>query len=292
VFIDGFVAKDGSRLPLIVQKSDEGYLYATTDLAAIRYRVGELKANRVLYVVDARQGLHFQMVFECARRAGFAPENVRLEHIAFGTMMGPDGRPFKTREGGTVKLMDLLDEAEKRAFDLVSAKSGDLSEDERRSIARIVGIGAVKYADLSQNRTSDYVFSWDKMLSLDGNTAPYMQYAYARIRSIFRKGGHEAEDHRKYDKPIALTMPQELALAKAVLRFPEFLDRALEDYRPNVLAAYLYDLAGAFTAFYDACPVIQSEEPTRSGRLKLCDLAARVMQRGLALLGIETAERM
>jgi arginyl-tRNA synthetase len=287
-----FVSKEGDPLPLIVQKSDEGYLYATTDLAAIRYRVNELHASRVLYVVDARQSLHFQMVFECARRAGFAPENVRLEHIAFGTMMGPDGRPFKTREGGTVKLMDLLDEAEKRAFDLVSAKSPDLSEDERKSIARIAGIGAVKYADLSQNRTSDYIFSWDKMLSLDGNTAPYMQYAYARIRSIFRKGGHEAEGHRADAAPIALAAPQELALAKAVLRFPEFLDRALEDYRPNVLAAYLYDLAGAFTAFYDACPVIQSEEPVRSERLKLCDLTARVIQRGLALLGIETAERM
>jgi len=297
-----FLAKDGTPLPLIVQKSDEGYLYATTDLAAIGFRTGffpEISggtksphANRILYVVDARQSLHFQMVFECARRAGFAPENVRLEHIAFGTMMGPDGRPFKTRDGGTVKLMDLLDEAEKRAFDLVSAKSGDLSEDERRSIARIVGIGAVKYADLAQNRTSDYIFSWDKMLSLDGNTAPYMQYAYARIRSIFRKGGHEAEAHRADAAPIALAAPQELALAKAVLRFPEFLDRALEDYRPNILAAYLYDLAGAFTAFYDACPVIQSEEPLRSERLKLCDLAARVIQRGLALLGIETAERM
>ncbi len=303
-----FVSKDGDPLPLIVQKSDEGYLYATTDLAAIAFRTGNLpppdnpqsairnpqspRAGRILYVVDARQSLHFQMVFECARRAGFAPEGVRLEHIAFGTMMGPDGRPFKTRDGGTVKLMDLLDEAEKRAYDLVSAKSGDLSETERKSIARIVGIGAVKYADLSQNRTSDYIFSWDKMLSLDGNTAPYMQYAYARIRSIFRKGGHEAEGHRADAAAIALAAPQELALSKAVLRFPEFLDRALEDYRPNVLAAYLYDLAGAFTAFYDACPVIQSEEPVRSERLKLCDLTARVIHRGLALLGIETAERM
>ena len=215
-----------------------------------------------------------------------------MEHIAFGTMMGADGKPFKTREGGTVKLMDLLDEAEKRAFDLVSAKSTDLAEDERRAIARIVGIGAVKYADLAQNRTSDYVFSWAKMLSLDGNTAPYMQYAYARIRSIFRKGGHEAEQHRADAAPIPLGTPQELALAKTILRFAEVLDRALEDYRPNVLAAYLYDLAGAFTAFYDACPVIQSEEPLRSTRLKLCDLTARVMARGLGLLGIETIERM
>jgi arginyl-tRNA synthetase len=296
-----FVAKDGTPLPLIVQKSDEGYLYATTDLAAIRYRVRELKANRVLYVVDARQSLHFAMVFECARQAGFAPPGVALQHIAFGTMMGSDGRPFKTREGGTVKLMDLLDEAEKRALDLVTRKNADdvaagraqpLSDEEKRGIAHKVGIGAVKYADLSQNRTSDYVFSWEKMLSLDGNTAPYMQYAYARVRSIFRKGGHEAEDHRADAAPIPLGTPQELALAKAVLRFPETLERALEDYRPNILAAYLYDLAGAFTAFYDACPVIQSQEPTRSNRLKLCDLTARVIQMGLGLLGIETAERM
>ena len=306
VFLPGFVAKDGSPLPLIVQKSDEGYLYATTDLAAIAFRTGfdrrfatleetgaqSPHAARVLYVVDARQAQHFQMVFACARLAGFAPESVALEHIAFGTMMGADGKPFKTRTGGTVKLMDLLDEAETRAFDLVTAKSPDVPEDERRRIARIVGIGAVKYADLSQNRTSDYVFSWEKMLSLDGNTAPYMQYAYARVRSIFRKGGHEAEGHRADAAPIPIEDPKELALAKAILRFAEVLGRALEDYRPNVLAAYLYDLAGAFTAFYDACPVIQSEEPLRSRRLKLCDLTARVIARGLGLLGIETTERM
>jgi len=296
-----FVAKDGSPLPFIVQKSDEGYLYATTDLAAIRYRVGELHANRILYVVDARQSLHFQMLFACARKSGFAPPDVALVHVAFGTMMGPDGRPFKTREGGTVKLMDLLDEAEKRAYELVTRKNEEdvaagraqsLAENERRDIARKVGIGAVKYADLSQSRTSDYVFSWDKMLSLDGNTAPYMQYAYARVRSIFRKGGHEAEEHRGDAAPIAVDAPAELALAKMILRFPEAIDRTLEDYRPNVLAAYLYDLAQAFTAFYDACPVIQSEEPTRANRLKLCDLTARVIHRGLYLLGIETAERM
>jgi arginyl-tRNA synthetase len=292
VFIPGFVAKDGSPLPLIVQKSDEGYLYATTDLAAIRYRAGELHADRVLYVVDARQAQHFQMVFACARLAGFAPESVALEHIAFGTMMGADGKPFKTRDGGTVKLMDLLDEAVTRARQLLDAKSPELDANERENIARIVGIGAVKYADLSQNRTSDYVFSWEKMLSLDGNTAPYMQYAYARIRSIFRKGGHEAEQHRADAAPIPPGSPQELALAKMILRFAEVLGRALEDYRPNVLAAYLYDLAGAFTAFYDACPVLQSEEPLRSCRLKLCDLAARVIERGLGLLGIETIERM
>jgi len=316
-----FLAQDGTPLPLIVQKSDEGYLYATTDLAAIAFRTGCLpeirnppfdfahgpepvegqsairnsnspRAGRILYVVDARQALHFQMVFAVARAADFAPERIRLEHIAFGTMMGENGRPFRTREGGTVKLMDLLDEAERRARDLVDQKSPGLSEDERKEIARKVGIGAVKYADLAQNRTSDYVFSWEKMLSLDGNTAPYLQYAYTRIRSIFRRGGHEAETQRCDSSPIPLAAPEELALGKMLLRFPETLSRALEDYRPSVLATYLFDLAQAFTAFYNACPVIQSDEPTRSARLKLCDLAARILSKGLYLLGIDTAERM
>jgi len=333
-----FVAKDGNPLPLIVKKSDDGYLYATTDLAAIGFRTGffaELPAGpksqravsphaaRILYVVDARQALHFKMVFETARRAGFAkPDTPQekgtvLEHIAFGTMMGPDGRPFKTREGGTVKLMDLLQEAERRALDLVSAKNAadvaedrakPLAPDQMKEIARKIGIGAVKYADLAQNRTSDYVFSWEKMLALDGNTAPYMQYAYARVRSIFRKAWTEAgspdrgdseaaiaakEDELHRDAaPIPLAGPQEVALARKVLQFAEIIDRTLDDYRPNILAAYLYDLAGAFTAFYDACPVIQSKDPTRTARLKLCDLTARVMRRGLGLLGIETAERM
>ena len=296
-----FVAKDGTPLPLLVQKSDEGYLYATTDLAAIRYRVSQLHADRILYVVDARQSLHFQQVFAAARLAGLAPPGVALEHVAFGTMMGADGKPFKTREGGTVKLMALLDEAEKRALDLVTQKNAEdvaagrtqpLPDEQKKDIARIVGIGAVKYADLAQNRTSDYIFSWEKMLSLDGNTAPYMQYAYARVRSIFRKGEHEAEAHRADPSPIALDSPQELALGKTLLRFPETLDRAIEDYRPNILAAYLYDLAGAFTAFYDACPVLQSKEDVRAARLKLCDLTARIIQRGLGLLGIETIERM
>jgi len=303
VFLPGFTAKDGTPLPLIVQKSDEGYLYSTTDLAAIAFRtgyIGELAdgsksphADRVLYVVDARQALHFRMLFECAYQADFAERGKhKLEHVAFGTMMGPDGKPFKTREGGTVKLMDLLDQAEERAYTLVGEKSPKLSEAERREIARIVGIGAVKYADLAQNRTSDYVFSWDKMLSLAGNTAPYMQYAYARVRSIFRKGGHEAEDHRADAGPIPLVAPEELALGKRLLRFPETLDRALEGYQPNVVAAYLYDLAQAFTAFYEACPVLKSEAPVRRARLRLCDLVARVIAKGLDLLGIEVADRM
>ncbi|MBL7139881.1 MAG: arginine--tRNA ligase [Planctomycetes bacterium] len=318
-----FANKDGDPLPLIVQKSDEGYLYSTTDLAAIAFRTGCLpeirnpksqirnetspKASRILYVVDARQALHFQMVFECAYQAGFAKRGEHdLVHVAFGTMMDENGRPFKTREGGTVKLMDLLDEAERRARDLVDQKQTDLSrrdpngpdgqaglsDEERRDIARKVGIGAVKYADLSQNRTSDYVFSWDKMLSLQGNTAPYMQYAYARVRSIFRKGEHDEAETRRDAAPIPVPEAAEAALGKAILQFPETLDRALADYRPNILAAYLYDLAQAFTAFYDACPVLKSDEPTRTHRLKLCDLTARVMHRGLDLLGIETAERM
>jgi arginyl-tRNA synthetase len=296
-----FVNKEGEPLPLIVQKSDEGYLYSTTDLAAIRFRVNELKASRILYTVDARQALHFQQVFACARQAGFAKPETVLEHIAFGTMMGNDGKPFKTREGGTVKLMDLLDEAEKRAYELVSQKNaGDveagkaepLTEDQKNDIAHKIGIGAVKYADLSQNRTSDYVFSWEKMLALDGNTAPYMQYAYARVRSIFRKGAHAAETLRGDSGPISLDDPKEQALAKKVLQFAETLDRALDDYRPNIVAAYLYDLAQAFTGFYDACPVLSSPEPLRTNRLKLCDLTARTIQRGLNLLGIETAERM
>lgn len=305
---DLFLAKDGSPLPFIVQKSDEGYLYATTDLAAIRYRCGTGpdaapwgRADRILYVVDARQALHFRMLFAVAREAGFAPEGVALEHIAFGTMMGADGRPFKTREGGTVKLMALLKEAEKLAEALVTQKNAEdvaagraepFSEEQRKDIARIVGIGAVKYADLSQNRTSDYVFTWDKMLSLQGNTAPYMQYAYARVRSIFRKGSHDAQADRRDDAPIEVAAPAELGLAKAILGFAETVDRAVEDYRPNILAAYLYDLAQAFTAFYDACPVLKSEPSVRIHRLKLCDLTARIMERGLGLLGIETADRM
>jgi len=310
VFLPGFTAKDGSPLPLIIQKSDEGYLYATTDLAAIAFRTGYIEeladgksphADRILYVVDARQALHFRMVFECAYQAEFAKRGKHeLIHVAFGTMMGPDGRPFKTREGGTVKLMDLLDEAEKRAYDLVTAKNAEdvaaeraepLTEDRRREVARIVGIGAVKYADLAQNRTSYYVFSWEKMLSLAGNTAPYMQYAYARVRSIFRKAGLAAAGTAAV-QPIPLEAAEELALGKMLLRFPETLERALDGYQPNVVAAYLYDLAQAFTAFYEACPVLKSEPAVRRARLRLCDLVARTIAKGLSLLGIAVADRM
>ena len=299
VFLVQFKGKDGELLPMIVQKSDEGYLYATTDLAAIRYRCGTgpekpawAPADRILYVVDARQSLHFQMLFAVAKHpeVHFAPENVSLEHVGFGTMMGADGRPFKTRTGGTVKLMDLLDEAEVRALAFVTEKNPDLPEDQRRQIARAVGIGAVKYADLSQNRSSDYVFSWDKMLSLDGNTAPYMQYAYARVRSIFRKGLTEAG---KLAGVICLAEPAERVLGLKLAQFPETVETVTRDCLPSVLCGYLYDLAGAFMGFYESCPVLKApDEASRASRLLLCEFTARTIQTGLDLLGIETIEQM
>jgi len=295
VFLDEFKAKDGSPLPLIVQKSDEGYLYATTDLAAVRYRVDELKADRILYVVDARQSLHFRMMFAVAKAAGFAPEDVSLEHVGFGMMLGPDNRPFKTREGGTVKLMDLIDEAERRAFDLVTEKNPDLPEDNRREIARTVGIGALKYADLAQNRTKDYVFSWNKMLSLEGNTAPYMQYAFARIHSIARKGGLDLADlvrEPAADEGFTLAEPAERRLAVALLQFAETVETVAADCLPHVLCGYLYRLAGAFMGFYETCPVLKAEQAVRASRLRLCALTAKVIKKGLGLLGIDTAERM
>ncbi|HUU92014.1 MAG TPA: arginine--tRNA ligase [Phycisphaerae bacterium] len=318
VFLDEFKAKDGSPLPLIVQKSDEGYLYATTDLAAIAFRTGNLpetanpsseirnpkspRAKRVLYVVDARQSLHFRMVFAVARAAGFASEDVSLEHVGFGMMLGPDSRPFKTREGGTVKLMDLIDEAEKRARTLLEEKQAELPEDQRTvsdtdkpEIARIVGIGALKYADLAQNRTKDYVFSWDKMLSLDGNTAPYMQYAFARIHSIARKGGLDLAEVAREPTPgeaFSLAEPAERRLAVALLQFPETVEAVAAECLPHVLCGYLYRLAGAFMGFYETCPVLKAEEPVRTSRLRLCALTAKVIEKGLGLLGIETAERM
>jgi arginyl-tRNA synthetase len=290
VFLEEFRDRDGQITPAIIRKSDGGYLYLTTDLAAVRYRANVLEADRILYVVDARQRLHLRQLFAISRAAGFAPEHVSLEHVAFGMMLGQDGRPFRTREGGTVKLTELLDEAEKRAFDLVSAKSPDLPEAQRRQIARAVGIGAVKYADLSQNRASDYVFSWDKMLSLEGNTAPYMQYAYARVQSIFRKGGLDASQAAGR---IALREPAERALALKLAQFPEVVDAVAHECLPNLLCGYLYDLAGAFMGFYESCPVLKAaDEASRTSRVLLCRLTARTIQAGLGLLGIETLEQM
>ena len=292
VFLEEFKGKgeDGADVPLIVQKSDGGYLYATTDLAGIRYRSGVLGADRVLYVTDSRQGMHFAQVFGVARQAGFAGAKVRLEHVPFGMMLGNDHRPFKTREGGTIKLTDLLTEAEQRAFELVTEKNPDIDENRRREIASIVGIGAVKYADLSQNRSSDYVFSWDKMLSMDGNTAPYMQYAYARVKSIFRKGGL---DESQAAGEIVLTEPAETNLAVKLAQLPETVQAVAVECLPNLLCAYLFDLAGAYMTFYEACPVLKADCPqARTSRLMLCLLTARTIKTGLQMLGIDTLEQM
>jgi len=283
---------EGCAVPFMVRKQDGGYKYETTDLAAIRFRVEDLRADRVLYVTDARQMQHFAMLFRAARLAGYAPERVELRHIPFGMVLGEDGKPLKTRSGETIRLRELLDEAEERARAIVDAKSPDLPEDERARIARIVGIGSIKYADLSQNVSSDYVFSWDKMLAMDGNTAPYLQYAYARVSSIFRKG-HIDRDALRRDAPaVRLDAPEELALAKALLRFPEAVETAAEEYRPNAMTAYLYDLAWRFTGFYGACPVLQADPGLRESRLLLALGTADRLRLGLDLLGIEVNERM
>ena len=290
VFLDEFTGRDDKPLPLIVQKSDGGYLYATTDLAALRFRVDRLKADRILYVTDSRQALHFAQVFAVARRAGLLPERVAVEHVPFGTMLGSDGRPFRTREGTSVKLMDLLEEAEQRAAVMVERKSPDLPAEQAEHIARVVGIGAVKYADLSMDRTSDYKFSWDKMLTLQGNTAPYMQYAYARVQSIFRKGAETGAGLA--GARIIVSEPGERELAKWVCRLDETLSAVADQCRPNILTAYLFDLASAFSTFYETCPVLKADPPVRASRLGLCELTARVIKLGLHLLGIDVIERM
>jgi len=281
---------DGYESPLIIQKTDGGYLYGTTDLAALRYRVDELHADRIIYVTDSRQSQHFAMVFAVGKKAGWA-EGVSLEHAPFGTMMGDDGKPFKTRTGGTVKLKDLLDEAEVRALALVTAKHPDLPEAQRKTIATAIGIGAVKYSDLSKDRNSDYVFSWDTMLAMDGNTGPYLQYAYARIKSIQRKA-QEGGLVASATQSITLESPFELNLAKHILRFGETIEVVARDLKPHLLCLYLYDLAGKFSSFYENCPVLKSEEPLRSSRLLLADLTARTLEKGLDLLGIEHPEQM
>lgn len=288
VFLPEFTGKDGEPLPVIIQKTDGGYLYATTDLAAVAYRSFTLQADRSLYVVDARQSLHFQQVFAVARAAGFASENISLEHIAYGTMMGKDGRPFKTRSGDTIKLVDLLDEAIRRAHELVAGKNPGLEDAAYSEIAEKVGIAAVKYADLSKNRTSDYVFDWSSMLSFEGNTAPYLMYAYARIRSILRKQESRLEN-------IQITTATEAAernLLLKILQLPEIVDMVARDCYPNFLCNYLYELAGLFMRFYESCPILKAEPELRDSRLALSALAAATLQQGLGLLGIETLEQM
>ena len=276
--------------PALIRKSDGGFNYTTTDLATLAHRLATWQPDEIIYVTDGRQQLHFQQLFATFRRWRPDTATAKLAHVWFGSILGEDGKPFKSRSGETVKLADLLDEAEERAFKVVSEKNPEAPEAERREIARVVGLGAVKYADLLPNRQSDYVFSWDKMLALSGNTAPYLQYAYARIRSIFRKSGLEISGF-KFEISDLLA-PEEIALAKHLLNFGLVLEAAAEEYRPNFICNYLYDLAGRFTGFYENCPVLKAEPSARASRLALCDLTARVLKQGLEVLGIETVEQM
>jgi arginyl-tRNA synthetase len=279
-------------LPAIIQKSDGAFNYSTTDLATLTYRLESWHPDEILYVTDGRQQLHFQQLFAAFRR--WHPEvNVKLAHVWFGSILGDDGKPFKTRSGEVVRLSDLLDEAQERAYKVVSDKSPDLPEEQRREIARVIGLGAIKYADLLPNRQSDYVFSWDKMLALHGNTAVYLLYAYARIRSIFRKGNLESEAvGQASPRAILLDAPQELAIAKHLLNFGLILEAVADEYRPNFLCNYLYELAGHFTSFFENCPVLKSEPEVRASRLLLIDLTAKVLKQGLSVLGINTLEQM
>jgi arginyl-tRNA synthetase len=286
----------GNDVPMIVQKKDGAFLYSTTDLATIQYRMSEWRPDAILYVVDHRQSLHFEQLFAVARLWGYS--EVELQHIGFGTVLGDDGRPFKTRSGKSVVLSGLLDEAVERAYAIVSQNDDSrpqsmLSDADRRQVAERIGIGAIKYADLAHNRTSDYVFSYDKMLAMTGNTAAYMQYSYARVRSIFTKGGLDESEIRNPKSEILLTTPQERALAIALLQLSETLDRVVADYRPNHLTAYLFELATRYSDFFENCPVLKAEtNALRSSRLVLCDLTARTIKLGLNLLGIEVVERM
>jgi len=284
------VSRDGQwhDNPALVRKADGGFNYTTTDLATLAYRVREFAPTQIVYVTDGRQQLHFRQLFASFRR--WQPEvAVGLAHVWFGAILGDDGKPFKTRSGDTVKLAELLDEAEERAFALVTEKNPDLPEADRREIARVTGLGAVKYADLLPNRQSDYVFSWDKMLSFQGNTAPYLQYSYVRTRSIFRKLEGEAP---ALAGPFEITEPAERALVVQLSRFAEELPRVLEDFRPNLLSNYLYETATSFHSFFEACPVLRAEGAARTTRLALCELTSRVIKEGLGLLGIGVPERM
>lgn len=292
VFIDELADKNGDPSVFIVQKAGGGYLYATTDLAAIRYRVKQLKANRILYFIDARQSLHMKQVFATARMAGWVPENTELLHCAYGTIMGEDGKPFKTRSGDTVKLSNLLNEAVDRARNLLQSKNTDLNDTEIQEIAEAVGIGAVKYADLSKTRTNDYVFDWDSMLSFEGNTAPYLQYAYTRIRSILRRAEVDESELAGYE--FAIQQPEERSLALAITGFADVVEQVGERAMPHELCNYLFDLSGRFMGFYESCPILKSDvsPEDRQSRLRLASLTSRVLRQGLDLLGIQTLERM
>jgi arginyl-tRNA synthetase len=295
VFLDELADKDGNPSPVIIQKQGGGYLYATSDLAALRYRSNELKADRLLYFIDARQALHMQQVFTVARKAQFINNTASLEHHAFGTMMGSDGKPFKTRTGGTVKLADLLDESIERAEKLVRNRSEEkgvsLSEAEYKEIGRKVGIGAIKYADLSKTRTNDYIFNWETMLSFEGNTAPYLQYAYTRIQSIFRKAKLTPE---QITGDIFLAHTDEKTLAMKLLQSIEIIEQISNDAYPHLLCNYLYDVASLYMRFYESCPILKEgiSEQEKNSRLQLCDATAATLKMGLEILGIEVMEKM
>ncbi|MBD8161281.1 arginine--tRNA ligase [Erwinia persicina] len=290
VFLDEYKNKEGEPMGVIIQKKDGGYLYTTTDIACAKYRYETLKADRVLYYIDSRQHQHLMQAWTIVRKAGYVPASIPLEHHMFGMMLGKDGKPFKTRAGGTIKLSDLLDEAIERATKLVSEKNPDMPADELKALANIVGIGAVKYADLSKSRTTDYIFDWDNMLAFEGNTAPYMQYAYTRVLSVFRKAGI---DEHGITGATAIAEDREAALAVRLLQFEETITQVARDGMPHVMCSYLYDLAGLFSGFYEHCPILTAEdEATKQSRLRLALLTAKTLKQGLDTLGIETVERM
>ncbi|EAT3243388.1 arginine--tRNA ligase [Salmonella enterica subsp. enterica serovar Enteritidis] len=291
VFLDEFKNKEGDPMGVIIQKKDGGYLYTTTDIACAKYRYETLHADRVLYYIDSRQHQHLMQTWTIVRKAGYVPDSVPLEHHMFGMMLGKDGKPFKTRAGGTVKLADLLDEALERARRLVAEKNPDMSADELEKLANAVGIGAVKYADLSKNRTTDYIFDWDNMLAFEGNTAPYMQYAYTRVLSVFRKA--DIDEQALASAPVIISEDREAQLAARLLQFEETLTVVAREGTPHVMCAYLYDVAGLFSGFYEHCPILSAEnDAVRNSRLKLAQLTAKTLKLGLDTLGIETVERM
>lgn len=291
VFLDEYKNKEGEPMGVIIQKKDGGYLYTTTDIACAKYRYETLHADRVLYYIDSRQHQHLMQAWTIVRKAGYVPDSVPLEHHMFGMMLGKDGKPFKTRAGGTVKLADLLDEALERARRLVAEKNPDMPADELEKLANAVGIGAVKYADLSKNRTTDYIFDWDNMLAFEGNTAPYMQYAYTRVLSVFRKA--DIDENALANAQVIIREDREAQLAARLLQFEETLTVVAREGTPHVMCAYLYDVAGLFSGFYEHCPILSAEnEEIRNSRLKLAQLTAKTLNLGLDTLGIETVERM
>jgi arginyl-tRNA synthetase len=294
IFLPGF-EREGKPVPLILQKTDGGFLYATTDLAALYYRFNTLKADRLLYVVDVRQGDHFKMLFAAAQKAHWLPEG-QATHVAFGTILGKDNKPFKTREGGTVRLSDLLDEAVKRADALIVAKNPDISEADRQKLAEQVGIGALKYADLHNDRRNDYVFDWDRLLSFDGNTAPYLQYAAVRLQSLLHKAlvtpANGVPSSQAVTPAKAGVQSSEFNLVKKLSEFPEIIEKILQTQEPHLLTTYLFTLAQTFTTFYDAVPILKAPEVERLFRLRLCQFTLKVLTRGLGLLGIECPKKM